>query len=634
VRKLILTGSLMLAVCFMQRVFAADNGDGTYTNPPLYADFPDPDIIRVKDDFYMVSTTFVNSPGLAVLHSKDLVNWSTIGNVIDRLQGHPGYDMSGGPLYRNGVFAPSIRYRNGTFYVAVQPNGTGQGLQIYHTQDPAGEWQLNQLSSGGFDPGLFFDDDGTPYVIHGGAWQNNITIRQLTPNLDGFAGANQVIHTHSPGLEGVHAVKRGDYYYLFHSAPSQLAMYMSRSTSLFGGWETMRVIDDSSGSGHQGGIVQLPNGDWYGFAMLDSGPIGRVTNISPITWENDWPVWGNDNVIPDQATKPIQGQPIIVHPRSTGFDDLTLPPDYRWNHNPDDSRWSLTERAGYLRLKPTVAPDFWNARNTLTYKGFGPTSEAVVEMDISNLQGGDVAGLGMLGKGLATLQVKRIAAGQSQLVLSTGTATANSGPTSEQATATLGAANTVYLLLRMDFIQNQGQTAYSLDGLNWNRIGNSFPLLWDWATGTFQGEQYAVFNYNAASSNGYVDINRITFVPKADLDRDGDLDAADFLRLAEYHFVSLVGESALETFAYGDLDGDLDNDYEDFRIFQEEYIAIHGAAAFDTLLTGLKLVPENRSWFALMLWCLLAAALTRPSLLQGESQVQPSDALLTDLRAH
>ena len=374
--------SVVFSVCLTQPSFSADNGDGTYTNPPLYADFPDPDIIRVGDDFYMVSTTFVNSPGLAVLHSKDLVNWTTINNVIDRLQGHPGYDMNGGPLYRNGVFAPSIRYRNGTFYVAVQPNGTGQGLQIYHTQDPAGDWQLNQLNGGAFDPGLFFDDNGSPYVIYGGAWQNNIYIRQLNPNLNGFASAEQIIHNAGFGLEGAHVLKRGTNYYLFSSRPGQLAMYVSRSTNLFSGWQTQPSVNDGSDSGHQGGVVQLANGEWYGFAMLDAGPIGRVTNMSPISWVNDWPVWGNNNVIPDEAAKPILGQPIVVHPKSTGFDGPELLPDYRWNHNPDNSRWSLTERPGYLRLKPTVAPNFWNARNSLTYKGFGPTSQAIVELDI------------------------------------------------------------------------------------------------------------------------------------------------------------------------------------------------------------------------------------------------------------
>lgn len=589
----VLPYGVVLGLCLTPSSFAADNNDGTYSNPPLYADFPDPDIIRVGDDFYMVSTTFVNSPGLAVLHSKDMVNWTTINNVIDRLEGHPGYNMTGSPLYRNGVFAPSIRYQNGTYYVAVQPNGTGQGLQIYHTQDPAGDWQLNQLNGGAFDPGLFFDDDGTPYVIYGGAWQSDIFLRRLNANLDGFVGSSQVIFS-SPnfGLEGAHVAKRGDYYYIFHSRPNNLSMYVSRSTDISSGWQTQPSISDGSGSGHQGGVVQLENGEWYGFAMRDSGPIGRVTNIGQITWEDDWPVWGNNNVIPNDAPKPILGQPMVMHPKSTEFDGPNLSPDWRWNHNPDNSRWSLTDRPGYLRLKPTVAPDFWNARNTLTYKGFGPTSQAVVEMDISNHQMGDAAGIGMLGKGLATLVVRRLANAQAELVLSTGTATADSGTVSEEATAPIGEAETVYLALRMDFEQNQGQTAYSIDGLNWNSIGDSFPLLWDWATGTFQGEQYAIFNFSAGQSNGFVDINRATFVQSSDFDRDGDLDADDYLRLRTYHLSPLVGDSPLETFAYGDRNGDLLNDYLDFRGFKSDYIAAHGKSAMETLIAENGPIPE------------------------------------------
>jgi hypothetical protein len=306
-------------------------------------------------------------------------------------------------------------------------------------------------------------------------------------------------------------------------------------------------------------------------------------------------------VIPGEAPKPVLGQPIVIHPISTGFDNPTLPPDFRWNHNPDDSRWSLTERPGYLRLKPTLATSFWTARNTLTSKGFGPISQAVVEMDISNLQTGDVAGLGMLGKGLATLAVQRTAGGQAQLVLSTGTATATSGPVTQQATASLGTANTVYLALRMDFDQSWGQTAYSLDGLTWNTIGSSFPLLWDWATGTFQGEQYAVFNYNAAASSGHVDVNRMSFVQRSDFDRDGDLDADDYGRLRNYHLTPLVGDSALETFSFGDVDGDLDNDYDDFRIFKEDYVAAHGFQQFNAVVAGFEQLPEP-SAFALILF--------------------------------
>ena len=573
----------MLGVCLSDGALAADNGDGTYTNPPLYADYPDPDIIRVGGDFYMVSTTFMNSPGLALLHSKDMVNWTTINNLVDRLDfgSDSRQNMDGGVLYRNGIFAPSIRYNNGTFYVAVQPNGISGNvpLQIYRTTDPAGDWQRNQLNFGAFDPGLFFDDDGTPYVVYGGAWQNDTFIRQLNSTLTSSAGPEQVMQTNSFGLEGSHLVRRGSYYYRFNARPGNLSMYVSRSANLLSGWETQLAVTDGSGSGHQGGIVDLANGDWYGFAMRDSGPVGRMTNISPISWVNDWPVWGDNNVIPPKAAKPILGGPIVVRPISTGFDGPELQPDFRWNHNPDDSRWSLTERPGYLRLRPTVAPDFWNARNSLTHKGFGPTSQAIVEMDISNLQMGDVAGLGMVGKGLATLAVNRLSGGQSQLVLSTGTATATSGPVTQQATASLGAVNTVYLTLRMDFENNQGQTAYSLDGLNWNTIGGAFPLLWDWATGTFQGEQYAVFNYSAGESTGYVDVNRVTFVQRSDLDQDGDVDADDYLRLRSYHLSPLAGDSPIETFAFGDVDGDLDNDYNDFRLFKQDYLATHGACS-------------------------------------------------------
>ncbi|MAT69902.1 MAG: hypothetical protein CMJ58_10300 [Planctomycetaceae bacterium] len=507
---------ICLALVFLGGVnltLAADNGDGTYTNPPLNADYPDPDIIRVSDDFYMVSTTFAGSPGLAVLHSHDLVNWTTIGNVVERLSGDPRYDMQGGTLYRNGIFAPSIRYHRGTFYVAVQPNGTGQGLQIYYTNDPAGEWQMHQLDGGAFDPALFIDDDGTPYVINSGAWHPEVYLRELSPNLDRFVGPRKVIHMY-PGLEGTHVVKRGEWYYMFHSRPGQLAMYVSRSKNLLGDWETKRSIDDRSGSGHQGAIVDLPDGGWYGFVMLDSGPIGRVTNISPIAWEDDWPVWGEHNVVPRTAPKPIDGQPIIERPISIDFAGDRLSPEWRWNHNPDNSRWSLSERPGYLRLKPTESPDFWNARNSLTHKGWGPTSCAVATLDVSHLAPGDRAGLGMLGKSLATVAVERAANGQSALVLSTGVQSAS--PVEPTATATIGDATIVHLALQMDFTANSGRCGYSLDGETWTAVGEAFPLMWDWRTGTFQGEQYAVFCYNAEPSDGYVDVDSVRF-PKEPL---------------------------------------------------------------------------------------------------------------------
>lgn len=332
---------MALGLCLTQFSLAADNGDGTYSTPPLYADFPDPDVIRVGDDFYMVSTTFMNSPGLALLHSKDLVNWTTINNIVDRLEfgSDSRQDMVGGTLYRNGIYAPSIRYNNGTFYVAVQPNGISGNvpLQIFRTTDPRGEWQRNQLNFGAFDPALHFEDDGTPYVVYGGAWQDNTFMRQLNSSLTSSVGGEQVINsvagTSLPRLEGAHVIKTDGYYYIFNAAPGQGRMYISRSNasslaSSAGTWTTVPSVSGSTG-GHQGAIVDLEGGDWYGFVMRDSGAVGRMTNISPISWENEWPIWGTNNQVPGQAPKPILGQPIVVHPQSTGFDGPKLPPDFR-----------------------------------------------------------------------------------------------------------------------------------------------------------------------------------------------------------------------------------------------------------------------------------------------------------------
>ena len=252
--------------------------------------------------------------------------------------------------------------------------------------------------------------------------------------------------------------------------------------------------------------------------MRDSGPIGRVTNICPVAWKDNWPVWGdpdNPGRVPATAKKPIAGQPAIARPASTDFDGPHLPLDWQWNHNPDDTRWSLTDRPGYLRLKPTVAPDFWRARNSLTHKGWGPTSCAVAKLDVAHLQPGDVAGLGMLGKSLATLAVQRSADGKAKLVFSTGVE--HDGAVAPKASADVGKAEVVHLALRMDFTRGKGRCGYSLDGKDFTAIGDEFPLLFDWRTGTFQGEQYAVFCYNPKPSDGCVDVDSVHFIEKVKL---------------------------------------------------------------------------------------------------------------------
>jgi len=483
----------------------AANGDGTYSNPPLYADFPDPDIIRVGDDFYFATTTFANTPGLTILHSKDLVHWEYVSHVLPRLDGLDAYDLRGGTAYRAGIFAPSLRYHDGVFYIAVTPNG--QNTRIYQTVDIRGPWTYTELDRAAFDPGLFFDRDGTGYIATSGGWDGTLTLLTLNADYTQIAAARKVYY--NKGAEGSKLIRRGDWYYLFNAIPSRLGLTVSRAHSLEGPWETRDQIDDTTG-GHQGGLVDLPNGDWYGFVMVDAGAIGRMTQISPVFWRDDWPVWGTPDApghVPLSAPLPLPVHPELQLATSDNFDNSTLGLQWQWNHNPDDSRWTLTERPGFLRLKATQADRFWTGRNTLTQKGFGPKSHAVVRLDISHLRTGDRCGVGTLGKFSAQATVETVADDRRTLGLYLSEDTVEGQKTTVLAPPVSLSGDILYLRTDMDFITARGEIASSSDGASWTPLGSDFPLAYDWRTGTFQGPQFAMFCFNPAENGGYLDID-------------------------------------------------------------------------------------------------------------------------------
>lgn len=480
----------------------------TFHNPPLHADFPDPDIIRVGDRFYFATTTFANSPGLTILQSTDLLHWEYVTHVVPRLDGNVQFDLENGGAYRGGIFAPSLRYHAGTFYVAVTP--VGQNTRIYSSQRIKGPWTMRVLDREAFDPALFFDSDGSGYIATSGGWDGTITLLTLNGDYSKVTDARK-IHYHK-GAEGSKLIKRGDYYYLFNAVPSTLALVVSRARSLSGPWETRAQIDDTSG-GHQGAIVDLPDGGWYGFVMIDAGAIGRMTNLSPIFWQDDWPVWGTPDApgrVPATATVPIAGKPAVRPATSDTFDGPQLGLQWQWNHNPDRSRWSLTERPGYLRLRPTVANDFWHARNTLTQKGYGPHSRGEVVLDVSQLRAGDVCGFGTLGKFNAHIAVTRSANGALQLGMNVIEDTLQGQKTEVRVAALPYAQQRIHLRTEMDFTSERGELSYSADGSAWRSLGGPFKLAYDWQTGTFQGPQYAVFCYNPQRSDGYLDIDQFS----------------------------------------------------------------------------------------------------------------------------
>ena len=500
-----IAASLLFATAASAQVWRSDQGDGSYRNPVLYADYPDPDIIRVGRDYYFASTTFANTPGITILHSRDLVNWTITSHLVARLEGRPQYDLVGGNAYRKGLYASSLRYHAGTYYLANTP--VGQNTRIWYARDVRGPWRYHELDRQAFDPGLFIEPDGRAYLATASTADGTITLLTLDRAL-AHVTASRKIH-YIKGAEGSKLLRRGDYYYLFNALPPRLALSVSRSHSLFGPWETRDQIDDTTG-GHQGALVDLPDGRWFGFVMEDSGAIGRMTNISPVFWRDDWPIWGTPAAlgrVPRQAAKPIAGHRFAEPATSDDFGRRRLGLQWQWNHNPDPERWSLAARPGWLRLRPTVAERFWSARNTLTQKGQGPASRGEVKLDIARLAPGDRCGFGTLGQISANLTVTRNANRRARVAMEVTTDRVEGAQTETRATTDLPPGDTLWLRTDMDFTTSRGRVAYSADGVRWTGLGGDFPLAFAWQTGTFQGEQFALFCYAPARSTGWIDID-------------------------------------------------------------------------------------------------------------------------------
>jgi beta-xylosidase len=507
VRTLLAAAAIAVAGAAPAQLWRSDQGDGTFRNPVLYADYPDPDIIRVGRDYYFATTTFANVPGITILHSRDLVNWTLASHLVERLDGRPQYDLRGGTAYRKGLYASSLRYHAGTFYLANTP--VGQRTRIWYATDVRGPWRYHELDREAFDPGLLIEPDGRAYLATASTADGTITLLTLDRTLSRVTDARRIHYI--KGAEGSKIIRRGGWYYLFNALPPRLALSVSRARSLFGPWETRDQIDDRTG-GHQGALVDLPDGRWFGFVMEDSGAVGRMTNLSPVFWQDDWPVWGTPEApgrVPMRAAKPIAGAPFAVPATSDGFAARRLGLQWQWNHNPDDTRWSLTERPGWLRLRPTVADRFWTARNTLTQKGQGPASRGEVRLDVRRLASGDRCGFGTLGQVSGNLTLQR-GPGGVVAAMEVTEDTADGPRTTVRAQGAAVRGDLLWLRTDMDFTTDRARVAYSTDGRRWTGLGGDFPLAFAWRTGTFQGEQFALFCYSARPSRGWIDVDGFT----------------------------------------------------------------------------------------------------------------------------
>jgi len=516
-----------------QTTWTPDNGNGTFTNPLFYDEFSDPDLIRVGDYFYLTGTTMHAMPGLPILRSKDLVNWQFVAYALDKLDLGPSFRLEDDKTsYGSGIWAPSFRYHDGTFYIFSNVNG--QKTQVFTATDPRGPWTQRAMKKSFHDLSVLFDEDGKAYVIWG---YQSIHMAQLTPDLlDIVEGSEREIIPPSAGMgEGLHFYKLdGKYFIMSAWYAGRMRMPAARADNIRGPYEVNPAIsteeDFGLGEGyrekgatppftitppdpapnghmslHQGGIVQTPAGEWWGFSMMDYNSVGRLLSLSPITWKDGWPYFGlpgNLTRTPRTWIKPktMTGAPepvTVPFERNDDFSGAALQPLWQWNHVPVDGKWSLTERPGYLRLHSLPAPAFWNGRNSLTQRSVGPASTPTVVVDVSHLAKGDQAGLALLNQPYAWIGAVKGADGLVVRRFDQQTGRQIDVPV---------AASRLWFRADCDFLTEKAQFSYSPDGKTFMPLGEPFTMVFQLTT--FQGVRYALFNYNSLGvEGGYADFD-------------------------------------------------------------------------------------------------------------------------------
>ncbi|MFD7658797.1 RICIN domain-containing protein [Actinosynnema sp. NPDC059797] len=493
---------------------------GQYTNPVVWQDFADVEVIRVGDAYYMTASTMHYSPGAPILRSYDLVNWEFAGHSVPSLDFGAKYDLTSGQrAYVNGIWASTLQYRpsNRTYYWAgcIDFNDT----YIYTAASVEGPWNRHaQIDNCYYDAGMLVDDNDTMYVAYG---NTTISVAQLSADGRSQVRAQQVFQTPSNigTLEGARFYKRNGSYYIWLTRPANGQYVLKSDNGPFGPYTVRQVLLDlpgpipGGGVPHQGGLVQTQNGSWYYMSFVDAYPGGRVPALAPISWTADgWPTlqtvngrWGVNypSPLPTRPVKPLTG--------TDTFAGTALGPQWEWNHDPDTSKYSVNNG---LRLSTaTVTGDLYAARNTLTHRIQGPTSTATVELDLGAMRDGDRTGLAMLRQSSAWIGVKRDN-GVNRLSMTTGLAMDGSWRTTstgtEAASAALGGSR-VWLRVNADIQPGSNRVArfsYSTDGVNFTSLGPAFTLNNTWQF--FMGYRFGIFNFATQALGGSVTVRQFT----------------------------------------------------------------------------------------------------------------------------
>jgi beta-xylosidase len=488
----------------------------TYRNPVLFADYSDPDVIRDGANYYLVASTFEFVPGIPILQSQDLVHWTILGHVLPKIKLSPAYDMVGGDRYGRGVWAPAIRKHAGRFYVYFPT--PDEGIFMSSAEKITGPWTepVAVIAQAELeDPCPFWDDDGNAYLVHSRKGAGPLILHRMSTDgktvLD--EGKEIVRDPKLPTLEGPKLYKRNGYYYIFapFGGVSGGAQTVLRSKSIYGPYEHRVVLAQGTtkiNGPHQGGWVETADGQGWFIHFQSRGAHGRILHLEPVRWEDDWPIIGNaaagattgepvsSYALPHHAGKTSQQQPQT----SDEFSAKELGPQWEWNHNPVDADWSLTERPGFLRLKPMHAADIFAAHNTLTQIMQDQSLEFTTRVDVQGMKDGVHAGLAMFEKSASGLSIVE-SDGKRKLTFFHKD-DAQDGPSLTGASVEL----------RVHVEVDAATYSYSVDdGRTFQQLGPAVPITFSW----WKGSRPSLFAYTTSDAGeaGHVDFDWARYRP-------------------------------------------------------------------------------------------------------------------------
>ena len=472
-----------------------DQGNGTYRNPVLNADFSDPDVIRVGSKYYMVASDF-HFLGMQVLESDDMVNWRYVSQIYRRFD-EPGWDDNG--HYAGGSWAPAIRHHNGLYYVYFcTPD---EGLYMSTASDPRGPWaplHLVKRVAKWEDPCPFWDEDGQAYLGRSKHGAGPIIVHRMSADGKQLLDEGTTVYQ-GPIAEGTKFMKRNGYYYLIIPEGGVGTGWQTvlRAKNIYGPYERKVVLEQGStniNGPHQGALVDAPDGSWWFYHFQETPVLGRVVHLQPVRWQDDWPLMGVDydgngigepvaewNLGRNQGDRLLDSnknhEPVLMIPVTQPSDDFSSPAlglQWQWNHNPVDTHWSLKEKKGWLTLKALPADSLKQCRNMLTQKVVGYQSESTTLLTSS---GDCYAGLFCSGKtfrgiGLCKDGIFVEAQGKREIILK-------------------GKFPKLWVRVTNDCQANRHQFSFSTDGLHFTTAGEPFPL----RSGYWKGIRVGLFCY-------------------------------------------------------------------------------------------------------------------------------------------